>query len=96
MTLRVRLEIVPFGNEEKTYSIGQLDIFNKGYAEFGHCEYGVIEIESDRSTAGLYTETVLHRRDLGAWALVNSVLNKLVLPSNSAEGLPGRTRKEST
>jgi hypothetical protein len=95
MTLRVKLEIVPFGDEEKTYSIGQLDIFNKGYAESGHCEYGVIEIEPARNTAGLYTETVLHLRDLGAWALVNKVLDKLVLPKNSVEDLPRRTRKES-
>jgi len=74
MTLRVKLEIVPYGDEEKTYEIGRLDIFNKGRTEFGHCEYGVIELTNE---PGLYDQTILHRRDLGAWALVLKTLSTL-------------------
>lgn len=78
MTLRVRLEIVPFGEEDKMYPIGQLDIFNKGRVGFGQCDYGCIEINPEKNEAGLYTEDVTHRRDLGAWRLVEKVLHELV------------------
>lgn len=77
MTLRVKLEIVPFGDEERAREIGRFDIFNKGNAWFGHCEYGVIEFEPEKRRAGLYKETILHRRDLGAWKLVHKVLSEL-------------------
>lgn len=72
MVLRVKLEIVPYGVEEASHEIGRLDIFNKGRAEFGHHEYGIIDLTKGKE--GLYQETVLHRRDLGAWALVQKVL----------------------
>lgn len=75
MTLRVKLEIVPFGDEDKAYEIGRLDIFNKGSAAFGHYEYGIIEIDPEKKEAGLYQNTVVHRRHLGAWALVSKVLD---------------------
>ena len=75
MTLRIKVEVVPFGEEEKAYEIGRLDIFNKGRAEFGHSEYGVINLT--KNDAGLYDQTVLHRRDLGAWALIAKVLASL-------------------
>jgi hypothetical protein len=76
MTLRVKLEIVPFGKEDEAYEIGRLDIFNKGRAEFGHAEYGVIEL-SERAAAGLHNNTILHRRDLGAWKLVGKAIAEL-------------------
>lgn len=75
MTLRVKLEIVPFGNESKIREIGRLDIFNMGRVEFGHCEYGTIDLSPEQ--IGLHTRTVLHRRDNGAWHLVKKVLDVL-------------------
>lgn len=75
MTLRIKLEIIPFGDEDKAYEIGRLDIFNKGLVEFGHSEYGVLDLTKGK--AGLYTETILHRRDLGAWELVRKAISKL-------------------
>ena len=77
MILRVTVEIVPFGDEDEKYEISRLEIFNKGHAEFGHCEYGVIEINKERETAGLHTKDVLHRRDLGAWQLIKKVIEEL-------------------
>lgn len=46
MTLRVNLEVVPFGNEEQIYPIFRLDISNLGMVRndgFGHvvCRYSV-------------------------------------------------------
>lgn len=78
MTLRVKIEIVPYGQEEKTYEIGRLDIFNMGHAEFGHCEYGVIQLDVENNEGGLFNKTVLHRRHLGPWKLLGKVLNDLV------------------
>lgn len=77
MTLRVTIEIVPFGEEDKKYPIRQLDIFNKGQYDFGHYEYGVIELNPEKEEWGLYSKTVLHRRDLGAPALIAKVIKEL-------------------
>ncbi len=75
MTLRVKLEVVPFGDEDKTYEIGRLDIYNKGIVEFGHAEYGVLDLSKGQE--GKYVDTIFHRRDLGAWRLVKRALDKL-------------------
>lgn len=76
MTLRVRLEIVPHGNEDAAYEIGRLDIFNVGNATLvdGH-EYRVIELTE--GSGALFDGSIRHRRDLGAWALVAKVLKEL-------------------
>ncbi len=77
--MRVKIEIVPYGEENKAYEIERLDIFNKGYvAKTGSvCEYGVIHI-SDRNKAGMYTATLHHARSDGALVLLEKVLSKLV------------------
>lgn len=78
MTLRVTVEIVPFGEEEKAYEIHRLDIFNKGPAGFGHYEYGVISFNEEKKDYGMYERTVYHRRNLGALALVEKVLREII------------------
>lgn len=83
MTLRVTLEIVPFGDEDKKYKIRQLDIFNIGKIDRGYYEYGVIEIDPEKNTGGLYQETVYHVRDQGALGLVQRVLDQIVLPDHT-------------
>lgn len=83
MTLRVRLEIIPHGDEGRAYEIGRLDIFNKGIAEptpdgwdlGGFHEYGVIEILPKE--AGLHKKPILHRRWLGGWELVRKAIEEL-------------------
>lgn len=83
MTLRVKLEVVPFGDEEKAYEIGRLDIFNKGIAPpspegwdiGGYHVYGVINLT--KGEEGLYNEEVLHRRWEGAWKLVVAAITEL-------------------
>ena len=76
MTLRVTVEIVPFGVESDAYTIGKLDIFNKGQVDFGHCEYGVLDL-SKATDSGEFIKTVLHRRDLGAWELIRKAITEL-------------------
>jgi hypothetical protein len=79
MTLRVTLEIVPFGDETKKRTIRQLDIFNMGQVPgSNNYEYGVIDIDPEKNTGGLYQETVYHLRDHGASALVSKVLRYLI------------------
>jgi hypothetical protein len=89
MTLRVTLEIVPFGDESKKRVIRQLDIFNMGVAaptedgwdRGGYYEYGIIDIDHEKNTGGLYEETVLHRRWEGVCELVAKVIYGLILPN---------------
>ena len=85
MTLRVTIEIVPFGDEDKKRIIRQLDIFNMGpvsspdgWSLGGYHEYGVIDIDPENNTGGLYQETIPHRRREGAPALVAKVLHHLI------------------
>lgn len=73
MTLRVKLEIVPYGDEDKAREIGRLDIFNKTGGIVSR--YGVIEMTP--GTGGLHNKEILHRRDLGAWKLVKDALDEL-------------------
>lgn len=78
MTLRVKLEIVPFGYEDEAYEIGRLDIFNMGPAQTlnpEQYEYGVINLSP--ADQGLYIDTLHHRRKAGAWALVRNAIDTL-------------------
>jgi len=74
MVLRVKIEIVPFGDEDRAQEIGRLDIFNKGQIRrIGeHFEYGVINLSKGQE--GLYQESVMHERKLGAWELVRRAI----------------------
>lgn len=73
--LRVRVELVPFGDEDRAKELGQLIIHNKGMVEFGHADYGVINMTPGEE--GEYVEDVRHRRDLGAWQLVAKAIKEL-------------------
>jgi hypothetical protein len=79
--LRVKIDIVPFGDEARAYEIHRFDIFRKdhdvaGPGEAGKHAYGVIEIESGTNVeAGMLDGQITHRRTLGAVELVRMVLN---------------------
>lgn len=73
MVLRVILQIVPFGDEEKTREIGRLDIFNKGQISDAH-QYGVLDLGQK---PGLYSDTLIHFRGDGAWELVRNAIDTL-------------------
>lgn len=88
MTLRVTLEIVPYGDETRKRVISRLDIFNMGRAsgeDVGVCEYGIIHIDNEKNTAGLYEETVLHQVEHGAWDLIENALRNVVSPFDYGE-----------
>jgi hypothetical protein len=76
MTLRVTLEIVPFGNEDKKYTISYIDISNQMRGGDSQAEYSAKKF-SDGHT--LLTESVdgsiVHNRADGAWELVKKVLD---------------------
>jgi len=84
MTLRVILQIVPFGDESQVREIGRLNISNVSHKEnkgitkeVGMNRY-VVEVDDYKN----YTEEtprVYHYRDQGAWKLVQIALNKLKL-----------------
>jgi hypothetical protein len=77
MTLRVRISIVPFGDEEKEREIHQINISNLGDTgdKFGFYLYGV---EVDKYKTGEYDFKVEHMRQHGALQLVNQVLERVV------------------
>lgn len=77
MTLRVKIEIVPFGEEEKVREIRRFNISNLGDYELGVSFYGV---EVDKYKSHEYDFTVTHKRSDGAEALVNKVLERFLAP----------------
>lgn len=74
MTLRVILQIVPFGDEDRAREIGRLDIFNKGRIGEAH-EYGAINLSPRQE--GLYRDNIIHYREDGAWELVYNTIKTL-------------------
>lgn len=79
MTLRVILQIVPFGNEDKAYTIETLNISNIKQNGFGNCDY-VIEHNDYRNYTD-DTPRVNHNRQDGALELVRKAL-EVVRPGN--------------
>lgn len=79
--LRVRLEIVPFGDEDRVREIGRLEIANvTAEGLVAHGDYKV-RFETD-TRDGLESEGEYHfgkwPRDLGAWRLVQAILRLVV------------------
>ena len=72
MTLRVTVEIVPFGEEDQKYEIGRLHISNYGPTNEldGNYWYHVHEAPMDKP--------IKHYRDDGAWVLIQKAINKHV------------------
>lgn len=81
MTLRVTLSIVPFGNEDNIYEIGKLDIYNVGPTllqwDASSVTYLYRVLNQSSGDEGLYEKEIHHRREDGAWKLVQKVLTDL-------------------
>lgn len=79
MTLRVIVQIVPFGDESKAYTIETLNISNvtllEGLSDTGKDKY-VIE-HNEYKTYNNYTPRVYHDRSDGALRLVELALKRL-------------------
>jgi hypothetical protein len=77
VTLRVRISIVPFGDEEKEQEIHQINISNisKDHV-LDTCLYGV---EMDKYKTGEYDTIIDHLRSAGALKLVHGVFDDLEL-----------------
>lgn len=65
MTLRVTVEIVPFGDKSQKRTLGVINISNVTYDPSWENEYGEV---SDYEIKG-------HRRSAGFWELIRKVLN---------------------
>lgn len=81
MTLRVKLEIIPYGDESRAHTIARMDISNQGHVSGVHahhgdmCAYSVKTFTDQKLDA--YSEPVYHRRSEGAWQLVMAAINQL-------------------
>ncbi len=74
MTLRVRISIVPFGNESQEREIHQINISNLKDWGLGFAEYGV---EVDKYKTDEYDFRLTHMRQEGALELVAKVMEKI-------------------
>lgn len=72
MTLRVRISIVPFGDESQEREIHQINISNLG-GEVDSYLYGV---EVDKYNTGEYDVYVYHKRDDGPLLLSAMALDE--------------------
>ena len=70
MTLRVYIDIIPFGVEDEAYPLHEISIHNIGGLSNGEHEYS-FEVEG----VGVSQETVTHVRSDGAIKLVRKVLS---------------------
>lgn len=75
MTLRVTLEIIPFGNEENSYVIDTFNISNVGKAE-GRDEFKYIIERNEYKEFSNTSEMLNHDRKKGAVALAARALHK--------------------
>lgn len=72
MTLRVIVQVVPFGDEDKTYEIDRLDISNFGNSKNTPGVFDYMFKFKDQE----YNKRVIeHTRKDGAWVLIKKVLN---------------------
>lgn len=76
MTLRVTLEIVPFGDEEKKYVIETINISNIGSHDGSIYAYSVEHNTYKQRTTD--TPRVLHKRSDGAIALAVRALQRVL------------------
>ena len=81
MTLRIKIEVIPHGDETRGYEIHRVDINNIGYmGHYAHddrCAYQVIDIPLDGARAAMLQEIFVHRRSWGAIALARRVLERI-------------------
>lgn len=80
--LRLRLELVPFGNESEAQTIGSMVIANDGTGDYrwGNYVYAFKENSSEEVISGYISD---HYRGQGAWNLVKRILNS---PHENDEG----------
>ena len=77
MTLRVTLEIVPYGEEHNKYEIGHIDVSNVGGGPLGFCSYIATQY-TDGETV-LNASSLTHMRQDGPWVLVKKAIESLDL-----------------
>jgi len=71
--IRVRVEIVPFGEEDRSREIGQLIIANTGYGDSYNADYGFAYSDNfDDAHEGTVKN---FSRDKGIWTLISECLS---------------------
>lgn len=79
MTMRVRLEIIPFGMENMAYTIHKIDVNNTlRILESGHYIYNVIHQNVTRNEGGMLDGSIAHRRQDGPLVLAAAALQALI------------------
>lgn len=81
--IRVRVELVPFGDESNSKEIGQLVLANTGQRLFGECTYeAVLSSDDPVDQQPAIRKSVSHFRKDGFWELLRKILNAPVSTDN--------------
>lgn len=83
MTLRVTVEIVPFGEEENKRTIGILNIHNVKSFGLGLCEY-VADVKTwdwNNREETRHLTNIRHTRQDGFWELTRKTINAILARS---------------
>lgn len=73
--LRVKIELVPYGNEEEAHTIATMLIANDASGDYKHGNYGYAYDYSDRPDDPVVGLVRRFPRNTGAWMLVKKILN---------------------
>ena len=76
--LRIKVELVPFGNETKKRTIGEMLVANVGGDALSADYAAIIAPDAWTSTPALVADIKNHDRMLSVWQLVAKVINKAV------------------
>jgi hypothetical protein len=78
MTMRITIEIVPFGDESAKYPLSTINVSDIGGSS-GYYDYTITKTSHnvDGTTESAYYGTVTHFRNAGHLELANIVLNRM-------------------
>ena len=73
--IRVRVDIVPYGNEDHSEQIGEMVLANVRDYGFGLCAYdAVYKVKGDEAPS--YVSQIKHQRQGGFWELIRKILEE--------------------
>lgn len=77
MTLRVTVEIVPFGDENNKQKISVMEVYNRGPSPYkpGYHQYsGLVNGKYGDTTPFGVINPILHNRNHGPWPLIQQAI----------------------
>ena len=92
--LRVTVELVPHGEEDRAYTIGTMLIANDGTGSLGYGNYGFAYCNTDNDNVIAIGTLQNFPRHLGAWQLIKRALSIKNSESNHVTDILGERLKQ--